>query len=89
MSDDYKPKTYFENGATLDWGRNLTKDEIERMENGEIFILNDAEGKPLKKIFKDSFGQFRESVLNNPISPNALVAKEKEILDLTMEMLRR
>lgn len=51
---------YVFNGGTLDWGKDIPPDKMERLKNGEIFLLYDADHRPFKYILRDWYGDFRE-----------------------------
>jgi hypothetical protein len=60
MGDDGKP-VYKYKGARLDWGKDMTPDQVRRIkEEHEIMLLYDAENKPLYYILADSYNQFRQ-----------------------------
>lgn len=52
--------TYHYNGGILNWGEDLSPDVMERLNNAEVFILNDKDGKPSKYIFRDAYHVLRE-----------------------------
>ena len=79
MDTKYNPKQYFDNSNTLEWGKNLTKKQILALKNGEIFTLNDKNGKPIRKILMDSYNQIREPENNHIIIQNKhLLIKAKD-----------
>lgn len=63
MSDEYNPKQYFNNGGILKYGENLTKDQKERLKNGEVFTLLNQDGRPWKHVLMDSFDVIRSGVI--------------------------
>lgn len=46
-------------GHTVEWGKDMTPDEVARAKNGEAFVLV-KDGKAKSIIFKDGYGNFRE-----------------------------
>jgi hypothetical protein len=57
---EYKPKEYFFNERTLDWGRSLSHEEMHALQDGEVFILLGKDGKPYSQLLMDSYGEIRE-----------------------------
>lgn len=60
MKGSYKAKRYYDNGRTLDWGKDLSPAEITALEDGEIFTLLSEDGKLFSAVLKDSYGRIRE-----------------------------
>jgi len=60
MNDKYQPKKYFSNGRTLEWGKDLTEEQMESMRQGEIFILLNEDGTRHNEVLMDSYNQIRE-----------------------------
>ena len=56
---EWKPKSYFDNGVTLEWGENISPENLRRMKKGEIFTLM-KDGKMQTRVLMDSFGSIRE-----------------------------
>src|SRR5690554_4067164 len=82
---------YFDNGRTLEWGKDLSQEYFEAMSKGEIFTLLDNKGQPFRRIFKDFYGELREHqvyeysvfeglIFGIPPSPFLLDQIELEIL---------
>ncbi len=63
MSNIWDPKTYYDNGGTLEWGANLTPKIMEAMKQGEIFTLLYPAGGQKSKVLMDSFDQIRERAI--------------------------
>jgi len=64
MTHEWKPKEYKFNNKTLKWGENISKENLNLMDEGEIFILIDKNGKQYSTVKKDSYGQIREKLIN-------------------------
>lgn len=45
---------------TLLWGQNIPADKMERLRNGEVFILLDPDGNAYSQVMMDGAGQIRE-----------------------------
>ena len=56
---EWHPKEYKDNGKTLLWGKDLTKEQINLMEDGEIFTLLDEDGKFRSNVLMDSYGMLK------------------------------
>jgi hypothetical protein len=63
MNKGYSPKHYFDSARTLEWGKNITANNLERMACGEIFTLLGPDGEPHSKVLMDSYNQIREKKL--------------------------
>ena len=59
----YQLKKYFSKGRTLEWGKDLTSEQMETLKRGEIFILLGKDGKPHSEILMDSYNQIRERTI--------------------------
>lgn len=55
-----------DNGRTLEWGKNISPENMTLLRQGEVFTLLDADGQPHKRILMDSYGTIREG----PIQPH-------------------
>ena len=51
---------YSDNGKTLDWGKDISEENMELLNDGEIFTLLKYDGEPHSLILKDSYGVIRE-----------------------------
>ena len=91
---NYKIKKYHDLGNTLKWGEDLTQEQQNAMDNGEIFTLLNSIGRPHKIIFKDSYGQIREGPIlqqhNLDVALDKLIddAIHQELFDVTDEELQ-
>ena len=56
---EWHPKEYEDNGKTLLWGKDLTEEQINLMEDGEIFTLLDEHGEFRSNVLMDSYGMLR------------------------------
>jgi len=59
----YQPKKYFSKGRTVEWGKDLTPEQMKALKKGEIFILLKKDGKPHSEILMDSYNQIRERAI--------------------------
>ena len=64
MAENWKPKSYFDNGRTLRWGELLTPEQLICLDRGEIFTLCDESGSAVSRVLKDSYGEIREGAVN-------------------------
>jgi hypothetical protein len=55
-----QPKTYFDNGRTVEWGKDLSEETLAAMDGGEVFTLLDPDGKPYSRLLRDAYGTQRE-----------------------------
>lgn len=60
---DWHPKEHHFSGLTLEWGKDLTQEQVSLLEYGETFILLDKEGNLFKRVLMDSYGAIREGDL--------------------------
>ena len=56
----YQPKECSDNGRTLQWGKDISEDDMELLRQGEIFTLVDDVRTPKFKILMDSYNVIRE-----------------------------
>jgi hypothetical protein len=61
--EGYRPKTYFDAGRTVEWGKDLSQEVVAAMDAGEIFTLLDASGRPHARLLKDSYGTLRQGAI--------------------------
>jgi hypothetical protein len=54
------PKTYFDNGRILIFGKDIPEDKFLALQEGEVFTLLNIENKPFSKVLMDSYGTIRE-----------------------------
>ncbi len=47
-------------GKTLEWGKDISEENMNLLKQGEVFTLLDEDGEPYCLILKDSFGTIRE-----------------------------
>lgn len=62
-------RKYYDAGATLGWGRDMSTEILSRMQEGEIFTLTDDEGRPFSRILMDDRENLRERRLDRPLTP--------------------
>lgn len=72
----YQPKTYFDNGNTLQWGKDISETNMELLRQGEIFTLLDSNGLPKFKILMDSYNVCRAVLIPQQSTPVKLTALE-------------
>lgn len=58
---------YFCKGVTLEWGKDLTEEYMDRMCEGEVFMLLDENGETCSLILIDRYGQVREIELRGGV----------------------
>jgi len=63
---EYQPKNYYSKGRTIEWGKDLTHDQMKALRSGEVFVLLGEDGKPFKRVLMDSYNQIRERNLRAP-----------------------
>ena len=63
MNDEHRPKKYFSTGRTLDWGKDLTEEQMESLRKGEIFILLEEDGTRHSEVLMDSYNEIREGAI--------------------------
>jgi len=61
----YNPKKHFRNERTLVWGQSLTKEQMNSLRQGEIFILLDEDGEQHAEVLMDSYDNIRERRLRS------------------------
>lgn len=67
----FEPKTYFDNGRTVEWGADLSEETKAALAAGEVFTLLDTEGTPHSRLLHDSYGTLREGPIVDPTGISA------------------
>ena len=53
------------NGKTLEWGKDISEENMDLLKQGEVFTLLDEDGEPHCLILKDSFGTIIEKEMDH------------------------